>query len=60
MLKDPLGVVEAGSVQDSNLDPIKLIYPDKGGREVFSVRASPEHKPDREGETYSVRASPGA
>jgi len=43
ILKDPLGVAEANSVQDSDLVPIKLIYPDREG-ETCSVRGSPEHK----------------
>ncbi|KAL4928173.1 uncharacterized protein BDV17DRAFT_291918 [Aspergillus undulatus] len=41
ILKDPLAVADAHSVPDSDLVPIKLIYP------------------DREGETYAVRANPG-
>ncbi|KAI0407770.1 hypothetical protein F4802DRAFT_486880 [Xylaria palmicola] len=52
ILKDPLGVAEAGSVPDSDLVPIKLIYSDRGGE-------SPEHKPDEAGDTFSVRASLG-
>ncbi|CZR59547.1 related to 7alpha-cephem-methoxylase P8 chain [Phialocephala subalpina] len=43
ILKDPLGVAEAGSVNDGDLVPIKLIYPDREG-ETYSVRGSPEHK----------------
>jgi len=43
ILKDPLGVAEAGSVKDEDLVPIKLIYPDREG-ETLSVRPSPEHK----------------
>ncbi|KUJ06562.1 methyltransferase-like protein [Mollisia scopiformis] len=43
ILKDPLGVAEAGSVQDSDLVGVKLIYPDREG-ETYSVRPSLEHK----------------
>ncbi|KAI1128593.1 hypothetical protein F5Y10DRAFT_277291 [Nemania abortiva] len=50
ILKDPLAVAEDGSVLDSDLIPIKLIYSDREGE-------SPEHKPDEEGEMFSVRAS---
>ena len=40
ILKDPLAVGDAHSIPDSDLIPIKLIYP------------------NREGETYAVRANP--
>lgn len=43
VLNDSLGVTEAGSVQDSGLVPIRLIYPDREGV-TYSVRASPKHK----------------
>jgi len=43
VLKDPLGVAEANSVPDSDLVPIKLIYPDREG-ETYSVKANAEHK----------------
>jgi hypothetical protein len=36
------------------LVPIKLIYPD--GEE--DVTGRPKHKPDKDGETFSVRANP--
>ncbi|KAL2867369.1 putative methionine permease [Aspergillus lucknowensis] len=38
--KDPLAVADAHSVPDSDLVPIKLIYPDRVG-ETLSVRANP-------------------
>ncbi|ORY70467.1 uncharacterized protein BCR38DRAFT_504051 [Pseudomassariella vexata] len=56
ILKDPLGVAEAGSVEDSGLVSIKLIYQDKEG-ETSSLGKTPQHNPDEEGETFSVRAS---
>ncbi|KAL4913329.1 amino acid permease-domain-containing protein [Aspergillus aurantiobrunneus] len=41
--KDPLAVADAHSVPDSDLVPIKLIYPDREG-ETYGVRANPEFK----------------
>jgi hypothetical protein len=43
VLKDPLGVADANSVDDKDLVPIKLIYPNREG-ETLSVRAAPGHK----------------
>ncbi|TGO63882.1 hypothetical protein BCON_0010g00480 [Botryotinia convoluta] len=43
ILKDPLGVAAANSVDDKDLVPIKLIYPDREG-ETYSVRHAPGHK----------------
>ncbi|KAA8571393.1 hypothetical protein MFRU_026g00110 [Monilinia fructicola] len=43
ILKDPLGVADANSVEDKDLVPIKLIYPDREG-ETYSVRHAPGHK----------------
>jgi hypothetical protein len=44
ILKDPLGVAAANSVEEDDLVPIKLIYPDRVG-ETLSVR------PEKEGRT---------
>ncbi|KAJ8059548.1 hypothetical protein OCU04_011204 [Sclerotinia nivalis] len=43
ILKDPLGVAAANSVDDKDLVPIKLIYPDREG-ETYGVRYDPGHK----------------
>ncbi|QSZ31932.1 hypothetical protein DSL72_001501 [Monilinia vaccinii-corymbosi] len=43
ILKDPLGVADANSVDDKDLVPIKLIYPDREG-ETYAVRHAPGHK----------------
>jgi len=43
ILKDPLGVAAANSVDDKDLVPIKLIYPDREG-ETYAVRHTPNHK----------------
>ncbi|KAL4940966.1 hypothetical protein BDV06DRAFT_230017 [Aspergillus oleicola] len=43
ILKDPLAVADAHSVPDSDLVPIKLIYPDREG-ETYGVRANPSFK----------------
>ena len=56
ILKDPLGVAEAGSVPDSDLVPIQLVYPDIEGE--TDPRPSPEYRPDGEGEMCFVRANP--
>lgn len=41
--KDPLAVADAHSVPDSDLVPIKLIYPHREG-ETYSVRPNPNHR----------------
>ncbi|OKL57355.1 hypothetical protein UA08_07540 [Talaromyces atroroseus] len=41
--KDPLAVADAHSVPDSDLVPVKLIYPDREG-ETYTVKANKEHK----------------
>lgn len=43
ILKDPLAVADAHTVPESDLVPIKLIYPDREG-ETLGVRANPETK----------------
>ncbi|KAL4796346.1 hypothetical protein BDV19DRAFT_388482 [Aspergillus venezuelensis] len=43
IFKDPLAVADAHSVPDSDLVPIKLIYPDREG-ETYAVRANPAFK----------------
>ncbi|KAL4869860.1 hypothetical protein BDV12DRAFT_208184 [Aspergillus spectabilis] len=43
ILKDPLAVADAHTVPDSDLVPIKLIYPDREG-ETYGVRANPAFK----------------
>ncbi|KAL4948162.1 hypothetical protein BDW69DRAFT_189518 [Aspergillus filifer] len=43
IFKDPLAVADAHSVPDSDLVPIKLIYPDREG-ETYGVRANPAFK----------------
>ncbi|KAL4782876.1 amino acid permease-domain-containing protein [Aspergillus varians] len=43
ILKDPLAVADAHSVPDSDLVPIKLIYPNRNG-ETYAVRANPAFK----------------
>lgn len=44
ILKDPLGVISANTVQEDELVPIQLIYPNRVG-ETFGVR------PEKEGRT---------
>lgn len=41
--KDPLAIADAHSVPDSDLVPIKLIYPDREG-ETYAVRPNKEHR----------------
>lgn len=41
--KDPLAVADAHTVPDSDLIPVKLIYPDREG-ETYTVRPNPAHK----------------
>jgi len=41
--KDPLGVAEASSVDDADLVPVGLIYPDRAG-ETCSVKYSDKHR----------------
>ncbi|RAH46238.1 uncharacterized protein BO95DRAFT_412688 [Aspergillus brunneoviolaceus CBS 621.78] len=41
--RDPLAVAEAHTVDDADLVPIKLIYPDREG-ETYAVRANPATK----------------
>ncbi|RDW67421.1 uncharacterized protein DSM5745_09287 [Aspergillus mulundensis] len=41
ILKDPLAVADGNTVPDSDLVPIKLIYPDREG-ETYGVRANPD------------------
>jgi hypothetical protein len=41
--KDPLAVADAHSVPDSDLVPVKLIYPNREG-EIITVHANNEHK----------------
>ncbi|ESZ90872.1 hypothetical protein SBOR_8741 [Sclerotinia borealis F-4128] len=53
ILKDPLGVAAANSVNEEDLVPIKLIYPDREG-ETLSVRHAPGHKWH-----YLYKQSPG-
>ncbi|KAK5995127.1 Low-affinity methionine permease [Cladobotryum mycophilum] len=43
VLRDPLAIAEAGSVQESDLVPISLIYPNRRG-ETYSVRHNPSHR----------------
>ncbi|CAD6445369.1 6b059853-dbd1-4f3a-bf40-c7bdab650e3a [Sclerotinia trifoliorum] len=43
IFKDPLGVAAANSVDEKDLVPIKLIYPDREG-ETYAVRYDPGHK----------------
>ena len=43
MLRDPLGVADATSVPDSDLLPVKLIYPNREG-ETFTVKPNPAHR----------------
>jgi hypothetical protein len=43
ILKDPLAVADAHSVPESDLVPVKLIYPNREG-ETFSVKADPNIK----------------
>ncbi|KAJ5473526.1 hypothetical protein N7475_003092 [Penicillium sp. IBT 31633x] len=43
ILKDPLAVADAHSVPDSDLVPVKLIYPNREG-ETYNVRANPNIK----------------
>ncbi|KAL2825085.1 amino acid permease-domain-containing protein [Aspergillus cavernicola] len=43
ILKDPLAVADAHTVPESDLVPIKLIYPDREG-ETLGVRANPDVK----------------
>lgn len=41
--KDPLAVADAHSVPDSDLVPVKLIYPNREG-ETYTVKPNKEHK----------------
>jgi hypothetical protein len=41
--KDPLGIIDASSVPDSDLVPIELIYPDRVG-ETLAVRPNENHR----------------
>ncbi|KAJ5668981.1 hypothetical protein N7462_010051 [Penicillium macrosclerotiorum] len=43
ILKDPLAVADGNTVPDSDLIPVKLIYPDREG-ETYAVRADPNIK----------------
>ncbi|KAJ5990711.1 hypothetical protein N7522_010918 [Penicillium canescens] len=43
ILKDPLAVADANSVPDSDLVPIKLIYPNREG-ETYTVKPDPDIK----------------
>ncbi|KAL4901171.1 hypothetical protein BDW74DRAFT_187827 [Aspergillus multicolor] len=43
ILKDPLAVADGNTVPDSDLVPIKLIYPDREG-ETYGVRPNPDVK----------------
>jgi hypothetical protein len=43
ILKDPLAVADAHSVPESDLVPVKLIYPNREG-ETYSVKADPNIK----------------
>lgn len=43
VLRDPLAVAQAGSVPDSDLVPIPLIYPTRKG-ETYSVRYNESHR----------------
>ena len=43
VLRDPLAVAQAGSVPDSDLVPVGLIYPDRRG-ETYGVRYGEGHK----------------
>ncbi|KAJ5295314.1 hypothetical protein PENANT_c001G05289 [Penicillium antarcticum] len=43
ILKDPLAVADANSVPDSDLVPVKLIYPNREG-ETYTVKPDPEIK----------------
>ncbi|KAK4663101.1 hypothetical protein QC763_700810 [Podospora pseudopauciseta] len=69
ILKDPLCVADAGSVPESDLVPIKLLFPpdvvtamttSEPIHSVMGAAANPKHKVDStDGETFSVRANPG-
>ena len=41
--RDPLAIADAHSVPDSDLVPVKLIYPDREG-ETYTVRPNPAHR----------------
>lgn len=43
ILKDPLAIADANTVQESDLVPIKLIYPNREG-ETYSVKPNPNIK----------------
>lgn len=45
ILRDPLGVITSNSVQDDELVPIKLVYPNRVG-ETLSVRPAKEDRTD--------------
>lgn len=43
ILKDPLAVADAHSVEEGDLLPAALIYPNRAG-ETLAVKANPKHK----------------